>query len=236
MLRQGYKVGSIDIDARQGTLTRYLGNRETNSKDKNLNLPLPQHIPVYRSLLNDQEQNKDIDNKKLMDSFKILSYCDFIIVDTPGNDTFLSRTANSFADTVVTPINDSLIDLDVLVHIDQKNNGRARPSIYAETLWEQKKSRIIRDKKEIDWIVVRNRLSNIQSNNKSHMKILLNELEKKIGFRQATGFSERVIFRELFLSGTTLFDMDESKLSLSHVAARQEMRSLMHNLNIEKKR
>ena len=167
-----------------------------------------------------------------MMAFNKLADCDFVVVDTPGNDTFLSRTAHSFADTVITPINDSLIDLDVLVHIESKNHGRARPSIYAEALWEQKKNRIIRDKKEIDWVVVRNRLSSIHSHNKSQMKTLLDELQKKIGFRQATGFSERVIFKELFLSGQTLFDMSKNDLSLSHIAARQEMRSLMDKLGI----
>ena len=59
----------------------------------------------------------------------------------------------------------------------------------------------------------------------------LDELARRIGFRVAPGFGERVIFRELFLSGLTLFDLGSSAggppLAMSHVAGRQEARTLI---------
>jgi cellulose biosynthesis protein BcsQ len=38
---------------------------------------------------------------------------DFVVVDTPGTDSYLTRLAHSMADTLITPLNDSFVDLDV---------------------------------------------------------------------------------------------------------------------------
>ena len=162
--------------------------------------------------------------------------CDFVVIDTPGNDTYLSRLAHSFASTIITPINDSFVDLDVLASVDGETLNIIKPSIYSEMVWEQKLQRAKRDGGSIDWIVMRNRLSNIDARNKRFMTKVTEELARRIGFRVAPGFSERVIFREMFLQGLTVLDVLEmdggGKLSISHVAARQEVRSLLQVLKI----
>ena len=159
---------------------------------------------------------------------------DFIVIDTPGSDSYLSRLAHSFADTLITPLNDSFVDLDMLVRVNADSLDILKPSTYSEMVWEQKKQRAIRDGGSIDWIVMRNRLSSIYSRNKEEMEKVLSALSKRIGFRLVAGFGERVIFRELFLSGLTLLDMRENNLtiSLSHVAAKQELATLMEMIQL----
>jgi chromosome partitioning protein len=234
LLRMGFKVGSIDVDARQGTFSRYLENRETHSKNHNLNLVMPQHISLNRSTLDNRPEAEAEDRENTANVMKGLSANDFIVIDTPGNDTYISRLAHSYANVIITPVNDSFIDLDVLMKIKDLEKNQISPSHYAEMVWNQKKERLIRDKVTIDWIVIRNRLSNLASRNKEEMWRVLQLLSKRIGFRVGEGFAERVIFRELFLTGMTVLDLEDTGqvLTLSHVAARQELRSLLNMLNL----
>lgn len=236
LLRLGFTVGSMDIDARQKSLSRYIENRRQTIAKEGVNLPLPHHIVIQRSpfpML--QEAEADERERFLKGLARIYYGHDFVVIDTPGSDTYLARLAHSFADTVITPINDSFVDLDVLANVDGQSMKIVRPSIYAEMVWEQKLSRAKRDNGSIEWIVMRNRLSNIDARNKRHMTAVLGELSRRIGFRVAPGFSERVIFREMFLQGLTVLDVDStsgSGMSLSHVAARQEVRDLLKTLQI----
>ncbi len=233
--RLGLKVACLDVDARQGTLSRYIENRNRFiSENSHFNLPSP--TPFY--ILNEKGDTVSENIQKEKEQFgsvleKTKEY-DFLIIDTPGNDTHLSKFAHSHADTIITPINDSFIDLDMIVRLNSNDPRNLRPSVYAETIWEQKKQRLMRDKVTIDWIVMRNRLTNLFSKNKEEMHLLLQALSPRMGFRMVSGFSERVIFRELFSQGLTLLDLPNvgTKLSISHIAARQEVRTLLDALNL----
>ena len=162
---------------------------------------------------------------------RALAGCDFIVIDTPGSDNSLSRLGHARADTLITPLNDSFLDLDLLARIDREGKRVIGPSLYSEMAWEQKKRRAMADGGSIDWIVMRNRLGHTEARNKRDIGLLLEALSKRIGFRLAPGFSERVIFRELFPRGLTLLDLKEAgigiSLTMSHVAARQEVRELL---------
>lgn len=233
LLNQGFKVGTIDIDARQGTFTRYFENRKSN----NPNVKLSDHMAVFKDSSEssiEASQGKDVESVK--NAFEKLRSCDFLVIDTPGNDTFLSRTVHSYADTLITPVNESLIDIDVLVRVNQGDSHSMRPSIYAEMVWEQRKLRAIRREKPIDWIVVKNRMSPLYSNNRKNVNTILEALSRRIGFRLSNGFCERVIFKELFVSGLTLLDLESQgiELSISHVAARQELRELINFMKLSK--
>ena len=164
--------------------------------------------------------------------------CDFIVIDTPGSDTGLSRIGHSHADTLVTPLNDSFLDLDLLARLDREGQKILGPSVYAEAVWEQRKRRALAGGgAAIDWIVMRNRLSSLDARNKRDIGRLLEQLSRRIGFRLAPGFSERVVFRELFPRGLTLLDLNLGAggpaLKMSHVAARQEVRALLEVIGIE---
>lgn len=237
LLRLGFKVGSIDLDSRQWTLTRYLSNRAQTIKREGLKLPMPQHVFLSRSERPVRGEAEAEDKARLEAVLaKLGSQVDFLVIDCPGTDTFLGRMATSYADKLVTPVNDSFIDLDLLANVDGRTISVQRPSVYAEMVWEQRKIRAKRDGGSIDWVVMRNRLSSINARNKLDMAKVLEELSTRIGFRIAPGFAERVIFRELFLRGLTMLDTFEigesGKPRLSHIAARQEVRGLMNALQL----
>ena len=86
-----------------------------------------------------------------------------VVVDTPGHDTFLMRLAHSMADTLITPINDSFLDFDVLATLDPVNFTVAAESHYAKMAREARRQRRKFDGRLTDWIVVRNRLSALGS-------------------------------------------------------------------------
>jgi chromosome partitioning protein len=237
LLRLGFSVGCIDLDSRQRSLTRYVENRRQTIAKEGISMPVPRHAVVNKSPFDSQEEAKKDERDRFAQSLSTMyGSCDFVVIDTPGNDTFLSRLAHSFADTIITPINDSFVDLDVLASVDGRTLEIMKPSIYSEIVWEQKLQRAKRDGGSIDWVVMRNRLSNLDAKNKRFMAKVTKELSRRIGFRVAAGFSERVIFRELFLQGLTVLDVIEAnanvKVSMSHIAARQEVRELLKTLNI----
>ncbi len=236
LLRQGYTVGSIDVDARQGTLTRYVENRAQRKAVKQQDLPMPIHKPLFKSDHADRDHAEADERKRFERTLVDLGGADYIVIDTPGSDSYLSRFAHSYADTLITPLNDSFIDLDMLVRVNADSFDILKPSTYAEMVWDQKKQKAIRNGGSIDWIVLRNRLSSLNSRNKEEMERVLGSLSKRIGFRSLPGFGERVIFRELFLSGLTLLDMRENNMTmnLSHIAAKQELASLMDMIHLPK--
>lgn len=230
LLLMGACIGSIDLDARQATLTRYIDNRRRRS-ERGPALPMPVHEAVPASA------DEAGDRSRFLAVLQRLSATsDIVVIDTPGSDQALSRFGHSFADTLVTPLNDSLLDLDVLARVDPETQRIGHPGQYSEMVWDARKQRAMGGvKKAPDWFVMRNRLSSLDARNKREMERLLGELARRIGFRLVGGLSERVIYRELFLEGLTLLDLGEdagAAMTLSHVAARQELRRLAEALGL----
>ena len=237
LLLDGFEVACIDLDSRQGTLSNYLSNRQQLIIDKSIDLPLPEIRAIEHSMMRNREAAGVEDEERIADTITELSEVnDVIVIDTPGTDSVLARLGHSFADTLITPLNDSLIDLDVLARVDPTSLKVQKPSHYSELVWQQRKLKAMRDGGSIDWIVMRNRLSHLDAQNKQLLERLLIDLSARIGFRQVSGFGERVIYRELFLLGLTMMDSLEmiapKKLSLSHISARQEVRCLIDAINI----
>ncbi len=238
LLNSGYSVGSVDLDDPQATLSRYLENRRNFMGSADMILSMPEHHTLARSFYDNRAMAQGDELSRLDSCIQSLAATnDFIVIDTPGSDSHLSQVGHSYADTLVTPLNDSFIDLDLLAKVDPETHKVIRPSGYAEMVWEQKKARAIRDGGTIDWIVMRNRLSTIGSRNTRAMEQVLGALSKRIGFRIAPGFGERVIFRELFLKGLTLLDLRNPdsgiRMNMSHVAARQEVRALLTTIGLD---
>ncbi|MAH83426.1 MAG: ATPase [Magnetovibrio sp.] len=237
LLQQGRSVASIDVDARQGTLSRYVKNREKFIKTASRDIGMPQHFTVdpSRETVSEQERDHELERLELLIEGAWINH-DIVIIDTPGSASALSQLAHSYADTLITPINDSLVDFDVLAHVDGTRFSIKGPSHYAEMVWEQKKIRTDRDGGEIDWIVMRNRLSSLDAQNKREMERLVRELSERIRFRVVPGFGERVIFRELFLVGLTILDLKDAAgpraLSHSHNAARQEVFTILNAIGL----
>lgn len=237
LLRHGHKTGVIDLDASQGTMSRYIANRAAYAERHAVALPHPLLQAVERSKADRLYDACIEEQHNLTAAFDALASCEFIVVDTPGSDNALSRLGHTYADTLITPINDSFVDLDLLAHVDPDTLAVVRPSRYAQMVWEQKQERARRDGRKTDWIVVRNRLSSLDSRNKRNMQDVLLKVGKRLGFRPLAGFGERVIFRELFLKGLTLLDLRDVAadvpMTMSHVAARQEVRALLNAVGFQ---
>ena len=230
LLRSGLKVGSIDLDGRQRTLTHYIQNRMNYINKTNIMLPMPEHIVVKPSNYTDELSCKK--DEQLLDTEinNLCRHCDVIIIDVAGSDNHLFRAGHRYADTLITPINDSLLDLDVIAKINPDTLQMTAPSHYAERVWQARKERAAKGFKPLNWFVLRNRLFHIESKNKKQMTNLLKNLSQRIGFSWLAGVGERVIFREMFLKGLTISDIRDKgvniSLSMSNVAARQEIRSI----------
>lgn len=232
LMRMGKQVGVIDLDVRQRTLTRYLENRLRWMQSTGARLPMPEIVRVDASTERDLDKAEAEETHRLVSSLQRLKKsCDFIIIDAPGGDTFLSRLAHTHADTLITPLNDSFVDFDLLGDVNPQTLEVIRPSFYSEMVWSCRKKKAQTSRRPIDWIVMRNRMSPLAARNKERVGEALDNLSKRIGFRLAPGLSERVIYRELFPAGLTLLDLTEKgsnvSFTMSHVAARQEMRDLI---------
>ena len=224
---QGAKVGTIDLDPRQRTLHRYLENRAETERRRDISLPGARFEVFNGSTIEELEALTALVGEGM----------DFLIFDTPGRDDEFARHAATGADTLVTPLNDSFVDFDLIGQVDAETFKVRRLSFYAELIWEARKRRAmatIQDqRREMDWVVVRNRVHHIEARNQKRIDQALTELSKRVGFRIANGLSERVIYRELFPSGLTLLDKGHlGELGTSHLVARQELRALLAGLTL----
>jgi chromosome partitioning protein len=238
LMKAGQRVATIDLDSRQKSFTHYIENRRAWATHAGLNLELPVHCCIARA-----EGHKVVDNEvseftAFAQAVEALEHShDFIVVDTPGHDSYLMRLAHSMADTLITPLNDSFVDFDVLGTVDPATFAVTGTSHFAEMVREARRQRRVVDHATTDWIVVRNRLSMLGSRNKRLVGEGLQELALRLGFRCIDGFAERVIFREFYPRGlTALDDLNESTLgtrpSMSHVTARQEVENLLAALKL----
>ncbi len=237
LLQQGLRVGTLDLDSRQATFTRFWQNRFQRMKEENIELTCPMHLPVEMCKTGTPDERLTEENTRLNAALGSLkdAGCDVIVIDSPGSDTTLSRLGHRQANILVTPINDSFIDLDLIAKIDGSSLHIQKPSIYSDMVWEYRKERAIMGGKPIKWFIVRNRLSHLNANNKKNVADLLKQLERRFAFTFLNGFTERVVYRELFLRGLTLMDLDKVpgvSLSMSHISARQEVRGLISALGL----
>ena len=220
---QGARVACIDLDPRQRTLHRYLENREATMRKRDIELPLPAYDVFRDDNLARLEQMID----------RMAADADFLIFDTPGRDDKFARFVATRADTLVTPMNDSFVDFDLIGQVDGDTFKVKRLSFYAELIWDARKARAKSDGTEVDWVVLRNRLQHVDAHNRHRLEGALKELSQRVGFRPISGLSERVIYRELFPSGLTLFDKGHyGAIAPSHLAARQELREMMLGLKL----
>src|ERR1700753_3575187 len=238
LMKAGQRVATIDLDCRQRSFTHYIDNRRAWARRTGLDLELPAH---YCIKLGETMQIADNESSEFQQFVSAVSAVertfDFIVIDTPGSDSYLMRLAHAMADTLVTPINDSFLDFDVLGTVDPETYSVTGESHYAEMVRDTRRKRRQLDGVSSDWIVVRNRLSMLGSRNKQLVADGLKELSFRLGFRSVDGFAERVVYREFFPRGlTALDDLDEETLGqrphLGHVTAREEVTSLLRQLKL----
>ena len=239
LLHAGKRVAIIDLDLRQRSMAKFFANRIAWTAANGLPLPHP-----FEPDMGDGAKLAKAEPAEQMERFdaafaEARTLADVIVIDTPGGDTTLSRAAHARADQIVTPMNDSFVDFDLLGQVDPVTLDLLKPSIYSESVWEARKHRAINDGRHvaIDWIVMTNRLAVAEARNRRRLDEKLNKLAKRVGFRVGPGLRDRVIYRELFPFGLTVADLSNDirpvAVSLAHVAARQELRNLMQALGLD---
>jgi chromosome partitioning protein len=221
LMHEGATVAVVDLDRRQRSTDHFFENRASWTASRGVELPKPRMIDVP-------------DPEALAAACCVEAH--FLVIDTPGADTELSRSAHRRADLIVTPMNDSFVDFDMLGVVDPVDLTVVKPSLYAEAVWEAKKLAAVQRRESIDWVVVRNRLGVSEPRNRKRLDERLTSLARRVGFREAAGLRDRVIYRELFPFGVTVSDLSAKvrpvQVSLAHVAARQELRLLLRDLDL----
>src|SRR5271169_654593 len=238
LLKAGYRVASIDLDTRQQTLTRFFENRRSWSANAEWPIELPHHRAMGRGESRDLRQNETLEFTEFAAAIGAVEHeYEFVVIDTPAADSYLMRLAHSLADTLVSPLNDSYIDIDVFSRVHHDRSQRGAVSQYADLVMRARRKRRLVDNGVIDWVMVRNRMASLASNNARQVAVTITRLSQELRFRIADGLHDRVIFRELFPIGLTALDPIEEgaiggALTTSQVAARREIEGLVAALEL----
>jgi chromosome partitioning protein len=237
LLHAGTKVAVLDLDLRQQTTSHFFAHRRAWLDANDAVAPMPIEHPLSADSAALAKATDEEALARFEAAFAQASEeADFVLIDTPGSDTAISRAAHGLADLIVTPMNDSFVDFDMLGIVDPVTLELTRHSLYSETVWNSRKARALKDRKQIDWVVLRNRLAPTEARNRKRLDERVETLSRKVGFRIGPGLRDRVIYRELFPFGLTVADLSPTirpvAMSLQHVAARQELRALMAALGL----
>jgi len=238
LIKTGQRIATIDLDSRQSTFTHYIENRFAWAQHLSRDLEIPNHLYFTENTNYPTAEDEAADGKAFLDIVNERARSnDFIVIDTPGHNSYVGRLAHSIADVLITPLNDSFVDLDVLGTVDRETLGITGASHYSQMVGEARRQRQLRDNVVIDWIVLRNRLSMLNSRNTRCVGEGLEKLSQMLNFRCVEGLAERVIFREFYPRGLTALDaLDESTLgtrpTMSHVTARLEIENLLGALGL----
>jgi chromosome partitioning protein len=229
LLKAGQRVAAVDIDCRQKSLTRYILNRKSWAKKTGVPLELPDHYVVERANTRSVDENEAAEFAGFAAAIMAIEHNhDFVVIDTPASDSYLMRLAHSMADTLITPLNDSFVDFDVFASVDPESFEVTGTSHYSEMVREARRQRRLVEDSDTDWVVMRNRLGQLETRNGRNIAEGLADLARRMSFRQSDGFTERVVYREMFPRGLTVLDaLNERTLGVkptpSHHAASEEV-------------
>ncbi len=219
----GERVAALDVDLRQLTLHRALWARQESERDYNVTLPGPEQIMLAQA--NEHELEQKLHIARIHNSF--------IIIDVGGHDSPIARKAIFMADTIVTPVNDSFIDLDMLGRIDPRTGELRTLGNFARLVEHLKEPGLALRARPLDWVVMQNRARNFATRNERKVRDALDQIAPVAGFRLITGLRERVTYRELFPLGLTLFDLAAiPSLGKPQNRAREEIWAMLRALDL----
>jgi chromosome partitioning protein len=114
LTKSGQNAATIDLDTRQKSFTRYIENRRAWVRQATRKLDIPEHF-CFGNLSYPSADEEAAGCKALEDTVDTLAdRYGVVVIDTPGQDSYLARHAHSLADILITPLNDSFIDWIVL--------------------------------------------------------------------------------------------------------------------------
>jgi len=219
----GKKVFAVDLDRRQRSLDTLLSNRDATAKSLQLDLPRPRHVML-------QKQSGAMLNQEIM---REGHDCDVLVIDVAGHDSSIARYAMGLADTLVTPVNGSLMDLALLGRFDPITRKLKEPGCFAQLVLELREERQRRGMRPTDWVVMKNRLRDSENRQQDRIDHALEQLAPALGFRLGQGFGERVTYRELITFGLTHLDRKFfPKLTRTDFCTSEEILQLIDDLQL----
>lgn len=220
----GHKVLAIDLDRRQQSLSRALTNRGGTAKRLGVRLPMPRSIVLQHP-----------SGAQLCQEIARAGWdCDYVVIDAAGHDSPIARRAIALADLLVSPVNSSFVDLDLLGRFHPVNDRLLGPGCFAAMVAELRSARAEAGMPALDWLVMQNRKRRDSSHNQDKVDSALRRLAPRLDFRLGAGLSERVAYRELFLLGLTHLDLRRiPDLARSKPIALGELDALLDDCEFE---
>src|ERR1700681_957356 len=155
LLKAGQRVATIDLDSRQKSLTHYVENRQAWARRTGIDLQIPHHSCISLGASMQIAENESAEFSEFATVVSALEQAyDFIVIDSPGTDNYLMRLAHSMADTLISPINDSFLDFEVLGSVDPATYAVVGVSHYATMVRAARRQRRLLDGVVADWVVV----------------------------------------------------------------------------------
>lgn len=223
MADAGLAVVALDLDRRQQTLATVLRHREGTARRLGIALPLPRSVVlnVQSGAVLCQEINR------------VGWSSDVVVIDVAGFDSPIARRAIAIADTLVTPVNSSFVDLDLLGKFDPLSHTLLAEGCFSMAVNEIRQARMRIGLSDLDWVVVQNRVRRNPSQNQDRIEQALTALAPRLGFRLSEGLTERVAYRELFLLGLSHLDLRRlPDMSRARPEANREILALLADLAV----
>ncbi len=145
LTRASQKVGVIDLDLSQRTLSQFLSAR----RDERLDVSAPADERAFSAALQDMSAG-----------------CAYLIIDAPSTVNDFSLAAHARGDTLITTLVHSA-ELGVT-----KTGASLAPSAYSEMVWEARKQKWRARGGPIDWVVLRNRVERSGARNEAALAAL----------------------------------------------------------------
>lgn len=229
---KGARVAAVDLDGRVAGFSKFLENRENWARKSRQNIYTPPYFTILPS------KNKDIAVREQEDFAgfagaveKLEHISDYLILDLPSGDTYLSRLAHSMADILITPLNDGFLDVNVLGDVDIDDLSVKQINPYGNYVLDCLTRRKKIDGIGFNWLLVKNRVSSLGAKHKLKIDTALGNLAEKLGATITSHIGDRVIFRELYSMGLSVFDVLDKqtgvKATASHNEAKKEILDLI---------
>lgn len=197
LANRGYQVLAVDLDARQRSFARTIDNRHGTAVCLGIDLPTPRCVVL----------DKPSGALLAQEIARLGAKCDVVVIDAPGHDVPVVRRAIVIADTLVTPVNASFFDLDVIARFDPVTDRMREAGPFARTVLDLRAEQDKRGSKPAEWIVVKNRVRIAEKSHLARTIPRLEQIAEKFGLRLAEGLRERVAYRALLQFGLTAPDL-----------------------------
>lgn len=196
LARSGEKVLAIDLDRRQQSLARALQNRAATARSLGVDLPSP------RGLVLEHHSGAML----AQEIARVGGDCSTIVIDVPGHDSPIARRAIAMADKLITPVNPNFVDLDPIARFSPATHRFSAKGSFAAVVGDLRAARTAAGFHDIEWVLVKNRVRHSEKLQLERFDAAVAQLPARLGLKLATGLSERVAFRDLFLFGLTHHD------------------------------